>query len=179
MRFNSDLLLASAWQDSELEATATRGAVILCDVHHKTYAAGATSTEKTFKTIGPFTGKNKCSYIVQLDKTLGAPAFRLVKADALKWQFQYVEYETAAVAAGGFLPKVNATPFYGTYDIDFLNPIAYTAATATVGAFGGQYFANESTKLPGSIGKFNTFNYGKQAATMEDSYGVIKMMAAQ
>lgn len=85
---HSDFLLAATWQLSLAAADeATRGTTMLCDIHVKTWAAGVSSTEKVFITLGPFSGANKCTYIVKYDKSLGAPAFRLLRTKTTKFQF--------------------------------------------------------------------------------------------
>ena len=68
-------------------------------MHHVETSTAAADIPYTFTTSGGasangygLVGTNKCTYIYSLDKGMGAPAFKIVKADFMDFQLHFLEY---------------------------------------------------------------------------------------
>lgn len=145
---HNDIIVASTNQKSWDGATPTTrfgtGDTNYCDKIR--YDATANTESYTFVTSGgsptptesPFglMGKTKCTYIFSIDKTKGAPAFKIIKADFMAFQLHFLEYAEIDHKDYGLrkITPVSAAPgHYGAYDTAgaqfYPSPIAIRTAT--------------------------------------------------
>ena len=99
---HDDLVIAATNQLSWDGATGNRGtdATNYCDVIRKDFTATQTldptdnvmkPTTYDFKTTAGLVGTKKCSYIITTAEDIGAPGFRLKRADWTAFQFHFME----------------------------------------------------------------------------------------
>ena len=108
MSVHTDIIVAATNQwswDGKVGGVATArlatGDNNYCDKIRHDVATGAAAADipYTFITSGGasasgygLVGTNKCTYIYSLDKHMGAPAFKIIKADFMDFQFHFLEY---------------------------------------------------------------------------------------
>lgn len=113
-RVHTDLAVASTNQLSWDGVTGTRANAVndYCDKQYHT-ATAATETY-TFRTINGLSGSTKCTYMFMAAAGIGAPAFKLVKADWMLFQLHFFEWATDTTIKQ--IGATSVTPgFYGAY----------------------------------------------------------------
>lgn len=97
-----DFALASTFQDS-WDGTGTRAAAPsnYCDVQVKTISQKGAGV--SFVTTQGLAGTTKCTYIIKVAATMGAPSFIISKLDYWKFQLHYVEWSSADMTGSAWL----------------------------------------------------------------------------
>jgi hypothetical protein len=156
--FNDDFILASTYQDSfqRTSSSSIRGTVPnnYCDTQRMTFTA--TTDTYTFIATQGLTGQKKCTHFVQVNAGIGGPGIEMIRADWANFQFQWSEFDIAAMASGAFLPLTTQSPVYlGAYEANFPNPI-------------------ESLSIPNTIyNSYEFLQYNDPKATVAGDYGNI------
>mgnify|MGYP000893259766 CR=1 FL=1 len=87
--------------------------------------------------VAGFFPRHKCTYVMTIATGKGAPAFKLTQSDNSLWQFQWVEWDAAAVTGDAFLKaSEDAATLTGQYTASsFLNPVVKFKSSATASIF--------------------------------------------